>query len=209
MNTRRISASLMLVLCAGLFPHNLQAQLKPPPGSVLLTSGPSPCPPTGLAPPGGWIGAGPIYQYYWFKFSLTKPATGYGQYMGPPSAQSGDATAIWHYPTGGADCLIQNWRFPNGYVGTYYHFTLGSPETLGGWESSNTGSGGSGNCDYQLVADPDATCTPTGGGGGGAGDPYTPPSNGGDPPACQDFTLPPGCYDVYIDGYYDTRVCCS
>ena len=107
--------------------------------------------------------------------------------------------------------MLEYWVWPPAGGGYYFHFTLGSPMELGGYETRvlNIGGGG-GPCDYQLVSDP-STCAPGSGGGTGGGlppDSFTPPSGGGSPPACAALSLQPGCYDVYIDDVYDTTICC-
>jgi hypothetical protein len=77
-----------------------------------------------------------------------------------------------------------------------------------------TGGTDDGNCDYQLISDPD-TCTDFGGGGSGGsgGDPaedgYSGSGDaGGDGVSCENLELEPGCYDVYVDDVYDSTICC-
>jgi hypothetical protein len=90
---------------------------------------------------------------------------------------------------------------PNGWFVTY---DPDNPPGGGG------GGGGGGACDYQIIYDP-STCDPSGGGGGG-GDPSVEPppgdSSGGGMNLCAELLLDPGCYDVYIDGSYDSTICC-
>lgn len=191
------------------------AQTAPPPGSKRISSVPTACPSVGITPFSGWVGAGPIYNTYFFNFTLVSPAIGSGSYKGPTQVMSLDATSIWNNPSGTADCTIDLYVWPPASSGYYFHFTLGSPMELGGRETKvlnvSDGGGGGGSCDYLLIADPSSTCTSGGGGGTGGDlppDAFTPPPGGGSPPACTALQLQPGCYDVYINGVYDTTMCC-
>jgi hypothetical protein len=82
---------------------------------------------------------------------------------------------------------------------------------------ADAGCGGSGG--YQFITQPaedpggedPGACY---GGGSGGGDPYPGDGGGGGggggggSPVCAELLLDPGCYDVYIDGMYDSTICC-
>jgi hypothetical protein len=77
--------------------------------------------------------------------------------------------------------------------------------------SGDGGGGGGGECDYQIIYDP-STCSPDDG-GGGSGGVYDPPNDspgvpGGSSSLCYTLYLDPGCYDVFVDGFYDSTICC-
>jgi len=108
------------------------------------------------------------------------------------------------------------------YMATSYHGVIGLDLQL---YTTNTSSqvtvtcrvvdpeppppSGGGECDYQIIPDPDG-CTGEGGGGGGGG--------GGDSGGggaseweylCETLLLDPGCYDVYVDDVYEETICCG
>ena len=67
---------LAFSLYFGPLAYSATAQTAPPPGAKRVSSVPTSCPISALTPPGGWVGAGPIYAVYWFTFTLVAPAIG-------------------------------------------------------------------------------------------------------------------------------------